>query len=139
MVLLFSICNDEKFIIIYERIDYIIYFFQVGVTSRTVQSEEETIKCLKSGAFNRTTASTNMNDQSSRSHAIFTLYIQQQRQSKPDNPFHLEMEENGKEKLNNGTPEADLETLTAKFHFVDLAGSERLKRTGAVGDRAKGT
>ena len=81
-----------------------------------------------------------MNDQSSRSHAIFTLYIQQQRQSKADNPFHLEMEENGKEKLNNGTTggEADLETLTAKFHFVDLAGSERLKRTGAVGDRAKG-
>ncbi|KAI9590933.1 P-loop containing nucleoside triphosphate hydrolase protein, partial [Syncephalis fuscata] len=24
-----------------------------------------------------------------------------------------------------------------KFHFVDLAGSERLKRTNAVGDRAK--
>jgi len=27
--------------------------------------------------------------------------------------------------------------LSAKFHFVDLAGSERLKRTGAVGERAK--
>ncbi len=25
----------------------------------------------------------------------------------------------------------------AKFHFVDLAGSERLKRTGAIGNRAK--
>ena len=39
-------------------------------------------------------ASTNMNDQSSRSHAIFTLYIQQQRQAKQDNnPFHLELDE----------------------------------------------
>ncbi|PWN46165.1 kinesin-domain-containing protein [Ceraceosorus guamensis] len=28
-------------------------------------------------------------------------------------------------------------TITSKFHFVDLAGSERLKRTAAVGDRAK--
>ncbi len=36
---------------------------QVGVTTRAVQSEEETMQCLKSGAFNRTTASTNMNDQ----------------------------------------------------------------------------
>ena len=116
-----------------------ILILQVGVTSRTVQSEEETIQALKSGAFNRTTASTNMNDQSSRSHAIFTLYIQQQRQSKPENPFHLEMEETEKEQLNNSSTTGDLETLTAKFHFVDLAGSERLKRTGAVGDRAKGT
>lgn len=28
-------------------------------------------------------------------------------------------------------------TLNSKFHFVDLAGSERLKRTSAIGDRAK--
>ena len=39
------------------------------------------MQALKQGAFNRTTASTNMNDQSSRSHAIFTIYIQQQRQA----------------------------------------------------------
>ena len=31
----------------------------------------------------------------------------------------------------------EFETLSAKFHFVDLAGSERLKRTGAIGERAK--
>ena len=80
-----------------------------------------------------------MNDSSSRSHAIFTLYVQQQRQSKVDNPFHLETNESEKEQLNNSAAATgDLETLTAKFHFVDLAGSERLKRTGAVGDRAKG-
>ena len=102
---------------------------QVGVTSRTVHSEDETMGALKQGAFNRTTASTNMNDQSSRSHAIFTLYIQQQRQAKAENPFHLELEESEKSRNQD-----DLETLTAKFHFVDLAGSERLKRTGATGN-----
>jgi len=37
----------------------------------------------------------------------------------------------------NGNGMSEFETLSAKFHFVDLAGSERLKRTGAVGDRAK--
>ena len=48
---------------------------------------------LKQGAFNRTTASTNMNDLSSRSHAIFTLYIQQQRQAHIAN---IEIEQNQK-------------------------------------------
>ena len=105
------------------------------------------MQSLKQGAFNRKTASTNMNDQSSRSHAIFTLYIQQQRHAKVDNnPFHLELnDEKGlndeKSDLNNEEQSkkngGDIETLTAKFHFVDLAGSERLKRTGATGDRAK--
>ena len=37
------------------------------------------MQCLKIGALCRTTASTNMNTQSSRSHAIFTLHIRQQR------------------------------------------------------------
>lgn len=50
-----------------------------GVTIRAVQSAEEVLQCLHSGALARTTASTNMNSQSSRSHAIFTLIIRQQR------------------------------------------------------------
>ena len=63
------------------------------------------------------------------------LHLQQQRQAKNENPFHLELDE---ENTNEGsTKVGDIETLTAKFHFVDLAGSERLKRTGATGDRAK--
>ena len=74
-----------------------------------------------------------MNDQSSRSHAIFTLYIQQQRLSKVENPFGPDTET-----LDNAQQNGDdYEMLSAKFHFVDLAGSERLKRTGATGDRAK--
>uniref|UniRef100_A0A669D1H4 Kinesin family member 21A n=1 Tax=Oreochromis niloticus TaxID=8128 RepID=A0A669D1H4_ORENI len=92
--------------------------YTVGVTTRTVSSEAEMMQCLKLGALSRTTASTQMNVQSSRSHAIFTIHL----------VFTL----------TNGNSEMDeYETLTAKFHFVDLAGSERLKRTGATGDRAK--
>lgn len=77
--------------------------YTVGVTTRPVASLEDvspfsllrmilhqwsflaglyllqTIQCLKMGALSRTTASTNMNAQSSRSHAIFTLHIRQQR------------------------------------------------------------
>lgn len=86
-----------------------------------MSTAEEALECLRIGALSRTTASTQMNTQSSRSHAIFTLHIKQQRLVPSD-----------EDKDSN-----DFETLTAKFHFVDLAGSERLKRTGATGERAK--
>ncbi|KAM6986247.1 kinesin-like protein KIF21A [Aplochiton taeniatus] len=107
--------------------------YTVGVTTRTVNTEAEMIQCLKLGALSRTTASTQMNAQSSRSHAIFTIHLCQVRVCAPDN------DDNEKDnRLANGSSEMnEFETLTAKFHFVDLAGSERLKRTGATGDRAK--
>ncbi|KAJ8050109.1 Kinesin-like protein KIF21A [Holothuria leucospilota] len=105
--------------------------YVVGVTTRLVTSEEETLQCLKGGALSRTTASTNMNTQSSRSHAIFTLHIKQQRVVKVSSEDQSEVQTNDNEGMQ------EFETLMAKFHFVDLAGSERLKRTGATGDRAK--
>ncbi|XP_054883151.1 kinesin-like protein KIF21A isoform X5 [Poeciliopsis prolifica] len=107
--------------------------YTVGVTTRTVSSEAEMMQCLKLGALSRTTASTQMNVQSSRSHAIFTIHLCQVRVCTSDN-----QEGENDNKVSNGNGEMDeYETLTAKFHFVDLAGSERLKRTGATGDRAK--
>ncbi|XP_034443621.1 kinesin-like protein KIF21A isoform X8 [Hippoglossus hippoglossus] len=107
--------------------------YTVGVTTRTVSTEAEMIQCLKLGALSRTTASTQMNVQSSRSHAIFTIHLCQVRVCASDN-----QENETDNKVSNGNSELDeYETLTAKFHFVDLAGSERLKRTGATGDRAK--
>ncbi|XP_070686682.1 kinesin-like protein KIF21A [Pempheris klunzingeri] len=107
--------------------------YTVGVTTRTVSSEAEMMQCLKLGALSRTTASTQMNVQSSRSHAIFTIHLCQVRVCASDN-----QEAETDNRVSNGNSDMDeYETLTAKFHFVDLAGSERLKRTGATGDRAK--
>ncbi|XP_030646391.1 kinesin-like protein KIF21A, partial [Chanos chanos] len=106
--------------------------YTVGVTTRTVSSEAEMMQCLKLGALSRTTASTQMNVQSSRSHAIFTIHLCQVRICAKDNDIETD------NRLANDSADLDeFETLTAKFHFVDLAGSERLKRTGATGDRAK--
>ncbi|XP_043943210.1 kinesin-like protein KIF21A [Protopterus annectens] len=106
--------------------------YTVGVTTRIVTSEEEMLQCLKLGALSRTTASTQMNVQSSRSHAIFSIQICQ---------IRFCPQEYGEGIVDNKIRETsevnDFETLTAKFHFVDLAGSERLKRTGATGERAK--
>uniref|UniRef100_A0A803YRV0 Kinesin motor domain-containing protein n=1 Tax=Meleagris gallopavo TaxID=9103 RepID=A0A803YRV0_MELGA len=103
--------------------------YTVGVTTRTVNGESEMMQCLKLGALSRTTASTQMNVQSSRSHAIFTIHLCQTRVC-PDNATDNRI-------ISESAEMNEFETLTAKFHFVDLAGSERLKRTGATGERAK--
>uniref|UniRef100_A0A672QE90 Kinesin family member 21A n=1 Tax=Sinocyclocheilus grahami TaxID=75366 RepID=A0A672QE90_SINGR len=108
--------------------------YTVGVTTRTVSSEAEMMQCLKLGALCRTTASTQMNVQSSRSHAIFTIHICQVRVCAP---AEKQDNETDNRLANSSSEMEEFETLTAKFHFVDLAGSERLKRTGATGDRAK--
>lgn len=72
---------------------------------------EQMMGLLHRGGANRSTSSTLMNDCSSRSHGIFTIYIEQ-------HPIS-EVEDQG--------------FITAKFYFVDLAGSERAKKTGASG------
>ncbi|XP_074384344.1 kinesin-like protein KIF21B isoform X4 [Zonotrichia albicollis] len=107
--------------------------YTTGVTSRLISSQDELIQCLKQGALSRTTASTQMNVQSSRSHAIFTIYLCQTRVCARPELVNEEVSS----LLDGSQPAAEYETLTAKFHFVDLAGSERLKRTGATGERAK--
>ncbi|CAO2040713.1 unnamed protein product [Urochloa humidicola] len=92
-----------------------------GVTEAEVKSKEEMASYLMRGSSSRATASTNMNRQSSRSHAIFTICIEQKRTSGTS------------EKSAN----SDYDILSSKFHLVDLAGSERAKRTGADGHRLK--
>ncbi|KAK3365848.1 hypothetical protein B0T24DRAFT_535685 [Lasiosphaeria ovina] len=64
----------------------------------------------------RTVAATNMNETSSRSHAVFTLMLTQKRF---DPETKMEMEK------------------AAKISLVDLAGSERATSTGATGARLK--
>ncbi|XP_016964488.1 kinesin-like protein KIF21A isoform X1 [Drosophila biarmipes] len=92
-----------------------------GASIKPIFQPQDALKYLQQGALARTTASTKMNDQSSRSHALFTIFVRRQRLLAPND---------------NGS-DNDLETLTSKFHFVDLAGSERLKRTQATGERAR--
>uniref|UniRef100_A0A0R3RJQ7 Kinesin-like protein n=1 Tax=Elaeophora elaphi TaxID=1147741 RepID=A0A0R3RJQ7_9BILA len=113
--------------------------FLNGVTRVTVTSPSQTLEVLKNGALNRKTASTNMNEQSSRSHAIFTVIIKQQRTVivKPCFDPQTVAEQGDEASASEEPPATELELLSAKFHFVDLAGSERLKRTGATGDRIK--
>ncbi|XP_004288009.1 PREDICTED: chromosome-associated kinesin KIF4A-like [Fragaria vesca subsp. vesca] len=97
-----------------------------GLTEVAVSSSQEMTACLAQGSLSRATASTNMNNQSSRSHAIFTITLEQLRK------IHSNF-------AGNDTPDEDMgeEYFCAKFHLVDLAGSERAKRTGTDGLRLK--
>jgi hypothetical protein len=92
-----------------------------GVTEAEVKTKEEMASFLARGSSSRATGSTNMNSQSSRSHAIFTISMDQKKTS------------SASDKLSND----DYDILSSKFHLVDLAGSERAKRTGADGLRLK--
>lgn len=84
---------------------------------------------LNKGISHRTTSATLMNEGSSRSHAIFTVTIEQRIVKE----FEIapEVIEGGKEEAPAAGQQEEL--ISAKFHFVDLAGSERIKRTGATG------
>lgn len=113
----------------------------VGACEELVKSSQDMLSALERGSLCRTTGSTNMNNHSSRSHAIFTIIIEQHipraALSSPEEKAESCREippdgEDGKEE-----EEAEVEYRTAKFHFVDLAGSERAKRTGATGTRLR--
>jgi len=48
-----------------------------GLTETVAATWEDTLRCLEQGSLNRRTGATAMNHQSSRSHAVFTLTINQ--------------------------------------------------------------
>ena len=100
----------------------------VGATQLVVKSSADTLDALERGSLVRTTASTMMNDTSSRSHAIFSISLSSTRGSDGD---AVEAEVTGKR------AKEENEFRSSKFHFVDLAGSERAKRTGASGLRMR--
>ncbi|ESQ45500.1 hypothetical protein EUTSA_v10010087mg [Eutrema salsugineum] len=97
-----------------------------GATEVPIASKEEMASCLEQGSLTRATGSTNMNNQSSRSHAIFTITLEQMRKISSISAVTDTMDEDMGE-----------EYCCAKLHLVDLAGSERAKRTGSGGVRLK--
>ncbi|CAM9590810.1 unnamed protein product, partial [Ectocarpus sp. 8 AP-2014] len=87
-----------------------------GLSKHEINGAENLQSLLERGALCRTTASTNMNAHSSRSHAICTLSFQMVRPA---------------------TETSDETVTSSLFHLVDLAGSERAKKTGAEGKRLR--
>ena len=59
------------------REDKSLGIYIAGVTEEYVTSFDELLQCMQSGAFNRATAATGMNEGSSRSHSVFTITVGQ--------------------------------------------------------------
>ncbi|KIK55370.1 hypothetical protein GYMLUDRAFT_47928 [Collybiopsis luxurians FD-317 M1] len=81
-----------------------------------VSSYDEMMTLMDEGNKARTVAATNMNETSSRSHAVFTLLLTMKRH---DTDTNLDTEK------------------VSRISLVDLAGSERANSTGATGQRLK--
>lgn len=86
------------------------------LTEVPVRSIDEILRFMKMGDSSRTTASTKMNDTSSRSHAVFTIMLKQ---------IHHDIETD------------ETTERSSRIRLVDLAGSERAKATEATGQRLR--
>jgi hypothetical protein len=85
-----------------------------NLSQHIVKNIGEIDALMTQGSSHRITKETNMNERSSRSHALFVIYIEQSEMSE------------GRQIIKAG-----------KLNLVDLAGSERQKKTDAVGERLK--
>lgn len=88
-----------------------------GVSEIVVHSMDEVALLLEQGNAVRATAAHKLNQNSSRSHAILTLALEQRALASAAKQLP-----------------ADLRCLRSKLHLVDLAGSERAKETGTTGE-----
>lgn len=86
-----------------------------GLKMEVVKTVQEMLTWMDKGDKNRSVGGTKMNAESSRSHSIFTIY--------------LEVEE----KIDN----SNSKIKAGKLNLVDLAGSERQSKTEAKGQRLK--
>ncbi|XP_041963180.1 kinesin-like protein KIF13A isoform X1 [Alosa sapidissima] len=87
-----------------------------GLSQLAVTSFEDIDSLMSEGNKSRTVAATNMNEESSRSHAVFSIIITQ-------TLCDLQSGNSGEK--------------VSKMSLVDLAGSERVSKTGAAGERLK--
>ncbi|XP_052250414.1 kinesin-like protein KIF13B isoform X2 [Dreissena polymorpha] len=87
-----------------------------GLSTLLVTSFQDINNLMSEGNKSRTVAATNMNSESSRSHAVFNIIVTQ-------TLTDLKTSVSGEK--------------VSKLSLVDLAGSERAQKTGAMGDRLR--
>ncbi|XP_061852909.1 kinesin-like protein KIF9 isoform X3 [Colius striatus] len=85
-----------------------------GLSIHSVSHEEDALNLLFEGETNRAVAEHTLNKNSSRSHCIFTIYIESRFRA-----F------------------CNVKCIHSKINLIDLAGSERLSKTGSQGQVLK--
>ncbi|XP_072282251.1 kinesin-like protein KIF18B [Pyxicephalus adspersus] len=86
-----------------------------GLSFHQPKSAEQLLQMLANGNLNRTQHPTDANASSSRSHAVFQIYVKQQ----------------------DRTASISQDIRVAKMSLIDLAGSERASSTNAKGERLR--
>lgn len=114
---------------------------EVGVyvkdlTSFVCKSIKEIERVMKVGNQNRSVGATDMNEHSSRSHAIFMITIEQQNTR---TTFDDSANSNNNPLLKIANTDNNNRPLikVGKLNLVDLAGSERQRKTNSLGQRQK--
>ncbi|KAJ3098688.1 Kinesin-like protein kif3a [Phlyctochytrium planicorne] len=119
-----------------------------GLSEIRLSAPEDYINLIKLGTKNRTVGETNMNEVSSRSHAVLTITIDQviKKESGPTSnkkgtlteaSSFVDMDASESSSGNNDEGTGILGRKRSKIHLIDLAGSERADSTGATGQRLK--
>ncbi|KAL4704896.1 hypothetical protein ACJJTC_018513, partial [Scirpophaga incertulas] len=83
-----------------------------GLTVNNIKTARELLNMLENGNKNRTQHPTDANEESSRSHAVFQVYVKMRYKTSS-------------------------QLRIVKLSMIDLAGSERASATGCVGERFK--
>ena len=111
-----------------------------GITLVPVENFYAVHQFMLFGSKKRVTAATKMNDTSSRSHAVFIVYVNQYIKASENAPTVTRASENAQpiSKISE-TPHTILSQLISqsKLCLVDLAGSERVKDSGVTGIHLK--
>jgi kinesin family protein C2/C3 len=85
---------------------------EFSATRVIVRDAAHALEVMSEGASRRASAETALNERSSRSHSVVTVYVE-------------------------GADVATGAKISGRLHLVDLAGSERVSRSEAAGDRLK--
>lgn len=91
-----------------------------GLKRPVIRNETEALEWFFEGETNRAIAEHALNKASSRSHCVFSVY--------------LERKGNEAEDVTGHEDESRETKIHSKMHFVDLAGSERVSKTHSSGD-----
>lgn len=83
-----------------------------NLTEWNVESQDDVLRAISAGDKNRSQGVTNMNEHSSRSHAMVTVKVVGKHRTAGISYF-------------------------GKLHMIDLSGSERISKSGATGQRLK--
>jgi kinesin family protein 3/17 len=124
-----------------------------GLSEWVVRSPAEIYGLMERGGATRATASTKMNEISSRSHAVFIVIVEQSETVYLDDSgreitvedFHRLLQARGQEPAQHQQGQQGMARgleanvrqsfKVGKLNLVDLAGSERVRLTGATGQR----